>query len=147
VQVADDAEVGLVEDRRVRVAVDGDDRLGAADRGAVAHRAGDAACEVEAGMDLRAGEADAGVPRTPAEFAGGVRAAEAAAEGVGDACQEAEPGCGADAASPGHDDVRLGEQQFSVRLVNARPDGDHSGLSMDLATHAVRDRDEMIVIE
>ncbi len=64
------------------------------------------------------------VGRAPAEFPGRVRAAEAAAERVGESGQEAEPRCRADAAPACDDHVRLIEQKFTVgvELAGATPD-------------------------
>src|ERR671914_672842 len=58
VQVADDAEVGVLEDRRVRVLVDGDDHVRGLHPDLVLDRAGDTARDVELGRDRLAGLAD-----------------------------------------------------------------------------------------
>src|SRR3546814_14048296 len=57
-QVADEAEVGDLEDRRVLVLVDGDDGLGILHAGEVLDGAGDADGDVEFGRDDLAGLAD-----------------------------------------------------------------------------------------
>ena len=65
-QVADDAEVRELEDRRVRVLVDRDDRLRALHADLVLDRAGDAAGDVERRRDRLAGLPDLGRVRIPA---------------------------------------------------------------------------------
>src|SRR5216117_1237843 len=90
-QVADDAVVGDLEDRRLRVLVDGDDHLRRAHAGQVLDRARDAEAHVELGRDGPAGLADlesvrprsppSGAPRSPSGRAeprpGGRRSAAA----------------------------------------------------------------------
>src|SRR3954466_5213503 len=65
-QVADDAEVGQLEDRRLRVLVDGDDGLGRLHAGPVLDRAGDADRHVQLRRDGLAGLADLELVRVPA---------------------------------------------------------------------------------
>src|ERR1035438_8212617 len=51
VQVADHAEVGVLEDRRALVLVDRDDHLGVADPDEVLYLARDTDCDVQLGLD------------------------------------------------------------------------------------------------
>ena len=77
-QVADDAEVGQLEDRRLGVLVDRDDRLGGLHAGPVLDRAGDADRDVELRRDRLAGLADLDLVRVPAGVGGGAGRADRA---------------------------------------------------------------------
>src|SRR3954471_11105811 len=66
VEVPDDAEVGELEDRRVRVLVDRDDVLGVLHADLVLDRAGDAGRQVQLRRDRLAGLADLGGVGIPA---------------------------------------------------------------------------------
>src|SRR5205085_8323508 len=66
VHVADDAEVGDAEDRRLRVLVDGDDVLAALHADHVLRRAGDAAGDVQVRLHDLAGLTDLVRVRAPA---------------------------------------------------------------------------------
>ena len=83
-EVADDAEVDELEDRRLLVLVDGDDRLGGLHAGPVLDRAGDAGRDVELGRDLLAGLADLVAVGVPAGVDRGAGGADGGAEGVGE---------------------------------------------------------------
>ena len=80
VQVAHDAEIGEVEDRRVRVLVDRDDRAAARHADLVLDRAGDAAGDVELRADRLAGLTDLRGVRVPAAVDDGARRRDLAAE-------------------------------------------------------------------
>src|SRR5665811_73432 len=69
-EVADDEHVGEVRDRRVRVAVDRDDRLGRLHADLVLDRPGDAEGEVEPRLHDLAGLADLLGVRDPARVNG-----------------------------------------------------------------------------
>ena len=84
VQVADHAEVGQLEDRRLGVLVDGHDRLRGLHAGAVLDRAGDAGGDVQLRRDRLAGLADLVAVRIPAGVDRGTRGADGGAERVGE---------------------------------------------------------------
>src|SRR5260370_3598676 len=65
-EVTDDAVVGDLEDRRLRVLVDRADHLGGPHAGQVLDRAGDAEAQVELGRDRAPGLADLEPVRPPA---------------------------------------------------------------------------------
>src|SRR5205823_1682790 len=90
VQVADDAEVGELEDGRVRVLVDGDDRLRALHADLVLDRAGDADRDVELRRDVLAGLADLRRVRVPAGVDDRARGADRAAERLRESLDERE---------------------------------------------------------
>ena len=106
-QVADDDEVGELGDRRVRVAVDGDDRLRGLHPDLVLDRAADAEREVELRLDDLAGLADLLGVRDPAGVDRRARRPDRAAERLGDLLDELEALRAADAAAAGDDDPRL----------------------------------------
>ena len=83
-RVADDAEMGEVEDRRVLVGVDRDDQVGALDADAMLDGAGDAGGDVELRPDGLAGLADLAVGRDPALLHQRARAAKFGAEHRGE---------------------------------------------------------------
>ena len=85
VQVADDAEVDELEDRRLLVLVDRDDRLRGLHAGPVLDRAGDAVGDVELRRDGLAGLADLEGVRDPAGVDRGARGADGGTERVGEA--------------------------------------------------------------
>src|SRR5213080_2872414 len=87
VAVHDDAEPRGREDRRVRVGVDGDDRLRAADAGEVLARTRDAEREVDVGADGLAGEPHLPVGRRPARIDRRQRGSDGAAEQGGQLLQ------------------------------------------------------------
>src|SRR5207247_2982614 len=83
VQVADDAEVGVLEDRRVRVLVDGDDHVRALHAHLVLDRTGDADGDVEPRRDGLAGLADLRRIRVPARVDDRARRGDGATERLG----------------------------------------------------------------
>src|SRR6185437_3977567 len=84
VQVADDAEVGELEDGRVRVLVDRDDRAGALHADLVLDRARDATGDVELRRDAPARLTDLRGVRVPAGVDDGARRRDRAAERLGE---------------------------------------------------------------
>src|SRR4051794_20416077 len=109
VEVADDAEVGQLEDRRLGVLVDGHDGLRGLHAGAVLDRTGDADGDVELRRDglaglphLEAVRVEAGVHRRPGGADGGT-------EGVGQRLDDREVLGAGDTATAGDDDRGLGE--------------------------------------
>ncbi len=83
-QIADQAVVGDLEDRRFLVLVDGDDDLGVLHAGQMLDGAGDADGDVELGRHHLAGLADLLVVRRVAGIDRGARGADGGAELVGD---------------------------------------------------------------
>src|SRR5262249_52882333 len=79
-EVGDDPVVGDLEDRRLRVLVDGHDDLGRAHAGEVLNGAGNAKAQVELGRDGPSGLADLETMRTPAGIHGGARGADGGAD-------------------------------------------------------------------
>ena len=83
-QVADDAEVGDLEDGGFGVFVDRDDRLGGLHAGPVLDGAGDADGHVQLGGDGLAGLADLELVRVPAGVGDRAGRADGRAERVGE---------------------------------------------------------------
>src|SRR5688500_18529689 len=83
VEVADDAEVDELEDRRLLVLVDRDDRLGGLHAGPVLDGAGDAVGHVELRGDDLAGLADLEGVGVPPRVDGRTRGAHGRTQGVG----------------------------------------------------------------
>src|SRR5262249_37046984 len=102
--VADDAEVGHLEDRRVGISVDGDDRLRALHAGQVLDRAGDPARDVEIGLHGLAGLADLERVGHPRGVDRGARRADGAAQELRQLLQHREPLRPFEAASARDDD-------------------------------------------
>src|SRR3954453_22386863 len=107
VEVPDDAEVDELEDRRLLVLVDRDDRLRGLHAGPVLDRAGDAVGDVELRRDRLAGLADLEAVRLPARVDRGARGTHGRAEGVGEVLDGLEVTTGATAT--GDHDRGLGE--------------------------------------
>ena len=107
VQVADDAEVDELEDRRLLVLVDRDDRLRGLHAGAVLDRAGDAVGDVELRRDGLAGLADLEGVRVPPGVDRGAGRADRRAERVGEALDLGEVAAGA--TTTGDHDRGLGQ--------------------------------------
>src|SRR3954453_764239 len=84
VEVHDDAEVGELEDRRVRVLVDRDDVLGVLHADLVLDRAGDAGRQVQLRRDRLAGLADLGGVGIPAGVDHRAGGGDGAAERLGE---------------------------------------------------------------
>src|SRR3954462_1838773 len=89
-QVADQAVIGHLEDRRLLVLVDGDDDLAVLHAGQVLDGARDADGDVEVGCDDLAGLADLVVVRRIAGIDRGARGAHRGTEQVGDALDDVE---------------------------------------------------------
>src|SRR5215204_661296 len=111
VEVADDAEVGELEDRRVRVLVDRDDVLGALHPDLVLDRAGDARGEVELRRDGLAGLADLGGVGVPA------RGDDRAAERAGQLLERLEALGLAEPAAAGDEDVGVLDVDVGAALL------------------------------
>ena len=107
VQVADDTEVGVVEDRRVRILVDRDDRPRALHPHLVLDRARDPDRDVQLRRDRLAGLTDLRRVRVPARVDDGARRGDRAAERLGEVLDEREALGPAEAAPAGDDDVGL----------------------------------------
>ena len=103
-QVADDDHVRELGDRRVRVAVDRDDRPGRLHPDLVLDRPADAEREVQLRLDDLAGLADLLAVRDPAGIDRGARRADRAAERLGELLDEREAVGSADPATAGDDD-------------------------------------------
>ena len=123
-QVADDDEVGELGDRGVRVAVDGDDRLGRLHPDLVLDRAADPEGEVELGLDDLAGLADLLGVRDPAGVDGRPRRPDGAAERVGDLLDDLEAVRAADPAAAGDDDPGLLDRGGGAGLLDPVDDRD-----------------------
>src|SRR5439155_20529672 len=126
VQVADDAEVGELEDRRVRVLVDRDDRPGALHPDLVLDRARDSAGHVELRRDRATGLADLRRVRVPAGVYDRARRRDGAAERAREVLDEPEVLGAAEAAAARDDDVRVldrGAAPLLVRLLAHRARG------------------------
>src|SRR3954453_23494005 len=138
VEVADDAEVGELEDRRVGVLVDGHDVLRGLHADLVLDRAGDARREVQlrrGGLarlaDLRRVRVPAGVDHRAGRGDGGV-----AAEGLGEVVAELEALGLAEAAAAGDEDASALDVDVGAALLAARDDvgllGLRGGLHRDV---------------
>src|SRR5690349_11847171 len=102
-EVADDAEVGQLEDRGLGVLVDRDDRLRGLHAGPVLDRPGDAERHVELRRHRLAGLPDLELVRVEAGVDGRPRGADRAAEQVGELLDELEVVGAADAPAAGDD--------------------------------------------
>src|SRR5207249_2168493 len=105
VQVADDADVAELEDRRVGVLVDGDDDARALHADLVLDRAGDPAGDVELRRDRLSGLPDLRGVRVPAGVDDSPGRGDRAAERLGELLRELEVLRPAEAAPAGDDDV------------------------------------------
>src|SRR5438874_981850 len=105
VQVADDAEVGVLEDRRIRVLVDRDDHIRSLHAHLVLDRAGDADRNVKPGRDGLSGLADLGRVGVPAGVDNRARCRHRAAERLRELLDQREILGAAEAAAAGHDHV------------------------------------------
>ena len=108
-QVTDDAEVGELEDRRLRVLVDHDDGLRRLHAGPVLDGPGDAVGDVQLRGDGLAGLADLELVGVPAGVGGGTRGADSGTERVGQRLDDAEALGPAHATPTGDHDGSLGE--------------------------------------
>src|SRR5829696_8380354 len=107
VQVADDAEVRVLEDRRVRVFVDRDDDPGGLHAHLVLDRTGDSARDVELRRDRLAGLADLSRVRVPTGVDHCARRRDGTAERLRQLLDELEVLRRAEAAAAGHDHVGI----------------------------------------
>src|SRR4051794_38132653 len=119
VEVADDAEVGELEDRRVGVLVDRHDVLGALHADLVLDRARDAGRQVELRRDRLAGLADLRRVRIPARVDDRARRGDRAAERLGQRLAELEALGLAEPASAGDEDVRALDVDVGAALLAA----------------------------
>src|SRR3954462_8018226 len=119
VQVADDAEVGELEDRRVLVLVDRDDVLARLHADLVLDRARDAGREVQLRSDRLAGLADLCRVRVPAGIDHRARGGNRAAERLGEVLTELEALGLAQAAAAGHEDVGVLDVHVGAALLAA----------------------------
>src|SRR4051794_17472988 len=127
VEVADDPEVGELEDRGVRVLVDRHDVLRGLHADLVLDRAGDARGEVELRRDGLARLADLRRVRVPAgvDHRAGGGDGRVAAEGRGEVLSELEALGLAESAAAGHEDVGTLDVDVGAALLAAL---DHLGL-------------------
>src|SRR5574344_608897 len=137
IEVADDAVVRDLEDRRVLVRVDRDDLRGVLHAGEVLDRARDAAGDEERGTDRDAGLPDLALVLAVAEVDRRAGAAHGAAEGTGEVVQQLEVLLRADAGSSRHDDARA-LQVDAGHLANDLDDlhGDVDAGEMRVVIHA-----------
>src|SRR5689334_20693995 len=108
-QVADDAEVGDLEDRRLFVLVHRDDRLRRLHAGAVLDGPGDAERDVELRRDGLSGLAHLELARVVATVDSRARGTDGAAERVGELFDDLEVLLAADTATARDDHGRLGQ--------------------------------------
>src|ERR1700752_4371479 len=108
-QVADHAVVGDLEDRRLFVLVDRDDRLGRLHAGAVLNRPGDPERDVELRRDRLPGLADLELAWVVTGVHRGAGRADRGAQRVGQLLDHAEVFGTAYTTATGDDDGRLGE--------------------------------------
>src|SRR5262245_43122951 len=123
VEVADDAEIGELEDRRVRVLVDRDDDAGALHADLVLDRARDADGHVELRRDGLARLPDLRRVRVPAGVDDRARRGDGSAEGLRELLDELEVLGPAQAAAPRDDHVGVldrGAFALGVRLLDHR---------------------------
>src|SRR4051812_3501725 len=125
VEIADDAEVGELEDRGVGVLVDRHDVLGALHAHLVLDRAGDAGGEVELRRDGLARLADLGGVRVPAGVDYRAGGGDRAAERVRELLELLEALGLAQAAAPRDEEVRVLDVHVGAALLAAL---DHLGL-------------------
>src|SRR4051795_5491499 len=125
VQVAHDAEVAELEDRRVRVLVDGHDVLRGLHPDLVLDRPGDAGRQVELGRDRLAGLPDLGRVGVPAGVDHRARRGDRAAERARELLELLEALGLAEAATAGHQDVGVLDVDVGAALLAA---GDHGRL-------------------
>ena len=132
VQVADDAEVDELEDRRLVVLVDRDDRLRRLHAGPVLDRAGDAGGDIQLRRDGLAGLADLVGVRVPARVDRRTRGTDGRTEGVGERLDRLEVAAGP--APTGHHDRGLGQLGTTGRLTRLAFD-DRRGLGRVARPH------------
>ena len=115
-QVADQTDVGNLEDRRLRILVDGDDGAGILDARQVLDRARDSDGDVELGGDDLAGLAYLQLVGGVARIHGGPRGAHCRVQLVGESVQRLLEGLGAAQSASARDHSRGGLQVRPVAL-------------------------------
>src|SRR5207248_9448937 len=121
VHIAHHAEVAELEDRRVRVFVDRDDRAGALHADLVLDGAGDAESDVELRRHGLAGLTDLRRIRVPARVDDRAGRADRAAEGLRELLRKREVLGRAEAATAGDDDLGVLDRR-AARLFELLPD-------------------------
>src|SRR6476646_10596955 len=119
-QVADDAVLGDLEDRRVGVLVDGDDGLAALHADQMLDGAGDAEREIELRGDGLAAAADLALHRQPAGVADGTRGGEFRMQRLGELLRDGDLVLLLDAAADRDDALGLGEIDRLARFLKRR---------------------------
>src|SRR4051812_2777690 len=119
VEVAHDAEVRELEDRRVLVLVDCDDVLRGLHAHLVLDRSGDASREVELGRDRLAGLPDLRRVRVPARVDDGARGRHGPAERIGELLGELEVLGLTETAAATHEDVGVLDVHIGAALLAA----------------------------
>src|SRR5690242_11990004 len=114
-EVADDAVVGDLEDRGLRVLVDGADHLRGAHAGQVLDRARDAEAEVELRRDGAAGLADLEAVRAPARVDRRARGADRGAEHLGQLLEDREVLGALETTTARHHDLGLAQLRQARR--------------------------------
>src|SRR3954468_11217241 len=122
VQVADDAEVGELEDRRVLILVDRDDVLRRLHADFVLDRAREAHGEVELRRDRLAGLADLRRVRVPAGVDHRAGGGDGAAQRVGEVLRDLEVLGLAEAATAAHEDLGVLDVHVGAALLAALED-------------------------
>src|SRR4051794_30701118 len=135
VDVADDAEVAELEDRRVRVLVDRDDHVRALHPDLVLDRAADAERDVELRRNDLARLSDLRAVRVPARVDDGASRADRTAERTRELLGEREVLGRAEPAAAGDDDVCVLDRRAARRLLLVVDD------LRTLRVRLVRDRD------
>src|SRR5215218_3338345 len=132
VEVADDAEVGELEDRGVRVLVDRHDVLRALHADLVLDRAGDAGREVELRRHGLARLTDLGGIREPARVDDRPGRRHRAAEHARELLELLEALRLAEPAAAGHEDVGVLDVDLGAALLAARDHGGAEGMRSEL---------------
>src|SRR4051812_41362142 len=125
VEVPDDAEVGELEDRRVRILVDRDDVLGVLHADLVLDGPRDAGRQVQLRRDRLAGLADLGGVGVPAGVDHRARGGNRAAQRLGERLAQLEALGLAEPAATGHEDLSVLDVHVGAALLAAL---DHHGL-------------------
>ena len=119
-QIADDAEVGDFEDRRVGILVDRDDGAGALHADQVLNRAGDAERQIQLRRDGLPGAADLPLHRQPAGVADRPRRGQLGAERLGQLLRERDVRLLLDAAADRDDPLGLRQVDRLLRFLERR---------------------------
>src|SRR5215207_4641812 len=131
-EIADHRVVGVREDWRLGVGVDGEDLLRALAAGDVLRGAADATRDVEVGRHLRAGLADLIGVRPPARHRHNPRAADRRLQEAGELLEHPEPVSRPNPAAPADHDLRLGERDAGRRRLGMLHDPHHLFLEFGL---------------